>query len=166
LAEAKVQATQAKVSPVPGSSQMGRKAGHSIMRSGNPEPASSRLDSLHRPKPKPAVVDLTQNENSAADSGVRQVVKDSHGTVVLTGTENRIDNANRARIQAFLGGVRKHVKEGAASEEVLLHQETTTAPNGHRQSVELVFEMNLDSGKWRKIKRVEDLGRLEIIRVD
>ena len=50
-------------------------------------------------------------------------------------------------------------------EEVLLHKEISTAANGHRQSVELVFEMNFETGRWKKIKRVEDLGKPEVIKV-
>ena len=86
------------------------------------------------------------------------VVKDNAGTCVLTGDENRVTSEVSKRIRAFLGGDRTKTGSGIGPvDEMLLHKEERVA-GGRKQSIELIFEMNLVSGKWRKIRRVEDLG--------
>lgn len=113
---------------------------------------------------KAPVVDLcdsddgtTEPHTSKTDKGTTQV-RDSHGTLVLTGDENMVDENTRTRIRAFLRGTRASEMGSAAKQEVMLHKESIQTPDKRTECVELVFEMNFGSGKWRKIRRVQDMG--------
>lgn len=44
--------------------------------------------------------------------------------------------------------------------QILLHQEISIKGN-RKESMELIFEMNFDTGKWRKIRRVHDYGLVQ-----
>jgi len=102
----------------------------------------------------PIVIDLHDSDDDSGKDKKREI-RDAAGTVVLTGTENKVSLEVQSLVCDFLSG-RMRTKSREIK-EVLLHREIRLGADRKTvENTELVFEMNPATGKWRKIRRTLD----------
>lgn len=110
-------------------------------------PATPRLDESYQMSsfaspslfsPEPAYIDPETMKH------IRNVLEKS----------NKLSEADKGLVINFMRGPRVNpAPEGSTTTEILLNSEIETKPDGKKCLVEILFEMNYETRKWRRLKR-------------